>query len=66
MLYFVQSVVYKGPLTIKEKTRKQNMVRPKCLNNFLSHIFINFTGSPIIFGIIVTVYFAVLTNINEL
>ncbi len=37
----------KVALTIKEKARKQNMVRSKCLNNFWSQIFWNFTGSPL-------------------
>ncbi len=32
-------------LAIKEITLQQNMVRSKCLNNFWSHIFSNFTGS---------------------
>ncbi len=59
----------KFKLAIKEKTLKQNVVKSKCLNNFWSQIFINFTGSPLyedFLGIIChsLLYFAILTYIN--
>ncbi len=61
----------KVALAFKEKPLKQNMVRSKCLNNFWSPIFINFTGSPLyeeFWSIIYhsLLYFAILIYINEL
>ncbi len=61
----------KVALAMKEKALKQNMIRSKCLNNFWSQIFINFTGSPLYeecLGIVChsSLYFAILTYINEL
>ncbi len=53
-------------LAITVKTLKQNMLRSKCLYNFWSQIFLNFTGSPLyeeFLGIIChsLLYFSILT-----